>query len=279
MIHKAGSPHASYSSGAVLSASFLLNHLPTPDKILRVALIHASTVAIAFACTPSCNTLPNRIAFSYVPSPGKVETCPRKMDSISREFGNWCEENKISGLDGYGNNADYVAESDLRKYWNHQRIHTVWHKEVTKQLPIPVESITQNYLRIFSTLVFIAEHRIPSLVYLEDFNKWNIHDNNVLPYFEGLNRIFASPSQGTNVLQDFKKHYFRFNPVAFGSGLHRKALSPQCILPLTFQEQLSGDCGDSVVIKKYEPHAAAGIEASEVILTVIPLQRVRGNCH
>lgn len=196
------------------------------------------------------------------------------MDSISREFGHWFEENKISGLNGYGKSADYVAESDLRKYWDPQRIRTIWHKEVFKQLPIPVEFIKRDYLRIFSTLVYIATQGIPSLVYLEYFNKRNILDNNVLPHLEhGLSQVFPSTPEGIKVLDAFKKDYFRFNPVVFGSGLHRKELSSHCILPLTFKEKISGD---SVVIKKYEPHAAAGIEASEVRSDVTPMRKERG---
>lgn len=190
------------------------------------------------------------------------------MDSISREFGNWFEEHRISGLDGYGEKSDYVTESDLRKYWNHQRIRTIWDKGVTKPLPIPAESISQNYLRIFATLVYIANHSVPSLVYLANFNKLNIHDNNVLPHLEqGLSRIFPQTPEGVKVLKAFTKAYFRFDPVVLGTGLHRKELSPHCILPLTFKEKLSGD---SVIIKKYEIHEAAGIEASEVRLASFP---------
>jgi hypothetical protein len=197
------------------------------------------------------------------------------MDSISREFGNWFEENKISGLDGYGKSADYVAESDLRKYWGTQRIRTIWSKEVAKQLPIPVDSIKKDYLRIFSTLVYIAEQGKPSLVYLENFNKWNIHDNNVLPHFEqDFSRIFPRTPEGIKVSEIFKNTYFRFNPVVFAARLHRKELSPLCILPMTFKEKLSGD---SVVISKYELHAAAGIEPSEVRSDVTPVRKTRRN--
>lgn len=186
------------------------------------------------------------------------------MASISKDFGYWVKENWIPGLNGHGKEEFYVSEDDLRGYWNEDRVgDALYQAGIYRQTPPPPKWIIQSSIRIFSILIYIATPSRPSLDYLSVFFKRGFVDHN-LPLTES---IFPSTSEGEEVEKRFLKFQFLFSPVVFNSQLHERELDSRCVLPLTFQRQLSGRSGssaNSAITKLYELQKASKLQAKEV---------------
>lgn len=197
-----------------------------------------------------------------LPAAATLDT--RNMDSISKDFGYWVKKNCIQGLTGDGKEDFYVSEDDLRGYWNEKRISDVlWLAGVHRQTLPPPRSIIESYIRIFSILVYIATPNLPSLAYLNEFNAKG-SDDHTLPFIEGC---FPGTSEGKEVEAKFLRSQFLFSPVVFGSGLHGRDLHSRCVLPLTFERQLSGHFGNpanTVTTKLYKLHKASKLQVKEV---------------
>lgn len=186
------------------------------------------------------------------------------MASISRDFGDWVKDKRSPGLNGYGDVAFYVSEDTLKSYWSEARVSNVLSQAgLHLQALPPPKSIIQSYIRIFSTLVYIATTKLPSLAYLSAFSRRGFDDHN-LPIIKGC---FPETSEGREVEEEFIQFQFLFNPVVLDPGLHQRELDSRCVLPLTFERKLSGHFGSSaksVNIKLYKLHKASKLQVKEV---------------
>lgn len=197
-----------------------------------------------------------------LPAAATLDT--RKMDSISKDFGYWVKKICIQGLTGDGKEEFYISEDDLRGYWNENLISDVlWQAGVHRQTLPPPRSIIKSYIRIFSILVYIATPNLPSLAYLSELNEKG-SDDHILPFMEGC---FPGTLEGKEVEARFLQSQFLFSPVVFGSGLHGRDLHSRCVLPLTFERQLSGHFGspaNTVTTKLYKLHKASKLQTKDV---------------
>lgn len=174
--------------------------------------------------------------------------------SISADFAQWVKHNQIAGVDGNDNEAFYVPDTKLREYWDRTRITRVLSAQNTPHI---VSEITNSYLHIFSTLVYITTLHLPALSYLEEFRSQAIDDGN-LPYLNQT--IFPDSPEARQVFEQFSKYQFLFNYVTFDRKPHRRNLDARAVLPLTLRGQLSGGRGDSAVVKVYEAHPASKLK-------------------
>ncbi|RAO66918.1 uncharacterized protein BHQ10_002930 [Talaromyces amestolkiae] len=190
------------------------------------------------------------------------------MDSISKDFGYWVKKICIQGLTGDGKEEFYISEDDLRGYWNENLISDVlWQAGVHRQTLPPPRSIIKSYIRIFSILVYIATPNLPSLAYLSELNEKG-SDDHILPFMEGC---FPGTLEGKEVEARFLQSQFLFSPVVFGSGLHGRDLHSRCVLPLTFERQLSGHFGspaNTVTTKLYKLHKASKLQTKDDLVVI-----------
>lgn len=183
------------------------------------------------------------------------------MESTSREFGCWVEENRTKGLNGSGNEDFYLSEDALRSYWNESRVSNVlWRAGLHRQTFPPPKAIIESYIRIFSILIYIATPNLPSLGYLSVFNQKGYNDH-ALPFQKGS---FPGTPEGSEVEKRFLQFQFLFSPIVLNPGLHGRELDSRCVLPLTFERQISGRSANSVTTKLYKLHKASKLHVKKV---------------
>lgn len=187
------------------------------------------------------------------------------IDDIIHEFRTWVDGNRVKGTNGFGETCYFIPRDLLNEYWIPQdaadRIYPIlnW-----CECCLPVPTISANLLGIFSTLVYTS-HRPAEIKLIKDFYDKDI-DDNVFPL--GCKpEVFTDAPDDRKLWEQFSQHQFQFFPVRFGDKigrirLYRKRLLRQTILPILWEETLSGtsEDGASAMIKKCKIHGSSRLK-------------------
>lgn len=131
------------------------------------------------------------------------------------------ESLRLPGLDGNGNTKHYVPYHELRRYWDPNTI-----REVLKyynDLP-SVDIISDRYLRVFSTLVYIDK-----VAYLSGFTTKNLNDE----HWPSNEHDPQWPTDYAVFLEEFRSKQWMFFPLQFRrTGFDGRHLPADHILPI-----------------------------------------------
>ena len=136
---------------------------------------------------------------------------------------------KHVGRDIAGNSKNYVPVSDLREYWTSARISRVLHAFSGDRLDIDVSVIRQQYLRIFSTLVYTGPNAVRNLQPL--FISRKLTDESLPWRF----RPNAWPDEKffREFFKEIASNQWQFFPLDFRpEHLHDLFVDDECILPI-----------------------------------------------
>lgn len=178
----------------------------------------------------------------------------------AQEFRTWAEHNMKQGINGLGNDAQYIPTRDLLEYWHPvggpDRISRILRALSSTPVHVPARDVANRYIRIFSTLVYITSSIPNSRVSLiiRDFMRLET-DDHLLP-FNVEPEPFSHPhSGGPHAWQEFEEAQYLFCPVSLlPNRMLGKELQERRVLPITFDERLSGEPGVTDVVKKYTLH-------------------------
>lgn len=160
------------------------------------------------------------------------------------------KQQDYEGRDGHGRSRSYLPLTELSAYWNGNRIRNACESYSERIIQVTdLNIIRTNYLRVFSTLVYIG-----SLSYLPAFQERGLSDqrfpDTTLPGF--WNSSLAHKS----MFEAFKRHQWMFFPVIIDrDSLNGRLLPPEQILPLSSEETLRRrDYEDRATISKIKFH-------------------------
>lgn len=140
------------------------------------------------------------------------------------EFRQWVQNNARTGVNGFDKEEKYVSDTQLADYWSPTNLYEIL-STIEPPLAVPVDTIRQMYLRIFSILVFIGKLGNISL-----FSKPGINDNN-LPL--GPNHLLP---EWHGCLDEFLEEQWQFCPWAFPEGeSNERQLPARQILPIRYE--------------------------------------------
>ena len=149
-------------------------------------------------------------------------------------------DHRHKGLDGNGEQKDFVCTQALEKYWTVKKISAVLRRDNNHE--VNAEEVRKNYLKIFSILVYIAYsafiHQIMSNDEIDDTTL--IHSQRVAGKYPELDKI----------LPTFSKAQWKFNPYFLDGVRHGRKLDMERILPLSLGAPLTGTEMNEVVAYK-----------------------------
>ncbi|KAG5768528.1 hypothetical protein H9Q72_003994 [Fusarium xylarioides] len=145
-------------------------------------------------------------------------------EPLEVEFRKWVENNARTGVNGFDKEEKYVSDTQLADYWSTTNLYEII-SAIDPPISVPVNTIRQMYLRIFSILVFIGKLGNISL-----FSKPGINDsklplgpNHLLPEWHGC-------------LDEFLVEQWQFCPWAFPEGeSDERQLPARQILPIRYE--------------------------------------------
>ncbi len=196
------------------------------------------------------------------------------------KFSSHADTCRMKGLNYLGKPDDYIPYSDLREYWDAERVGEILASE-PEPIQVPTDTIIDSYLRIFSTLVYCSEHTSPMVHFIKNFINKPIDDHN-LP----LNRtdtvtsnIFPRSESGRKAADIFYRHQFLFFPRSLCTNgafpqhaepkvHHNRRLEPEEILPVDFGEVLSENNGSGSIVRKCRLHPASNLHVPGVRLHI-----------
>lgn len=167
------------------------------------------------------------------------DTSPRPAN----DFAYWVATTraKYVGQDLRENQPTYIPYSELDSYWTIGKIAAVL-RSFDKPLPFDVYSISSDYLRIFSSLVFTSTTRLLLGLILTnslDDTQWPLVD------YPGKWPKYDRDSLGA--FDEVKKAQWMFFPHHFKtSRLNNTELDPECILPIEQLETIVQDGGSAI---------------------------------
>ncbi|CAG7560637.1 unnamed protein product [Fusarium equiseti] len=138
-------------------------------------------------------------------------------------FRKWIKSVHRAGINGRLAVQKYVPATQLKIYWTEESVRQII-RSIIPSFPVQFETITGQYLKVFSTLVFIDQ---PEHIGL--FLKGRLGDNK-LP-LDGL------PTTWNGVVDKFLVEQWQFCPWEFsihGTDMHMKELHAQQILPVRY---------------------------------------------
>lgn len=104
------------------------------------------------------------------------------------------DKHKVKGVNGTGNQADYVPYTALEEYWQHDRISKILLScNYEKAINVMITEVMKRFLRIFSTLVYISRSGAPKVSYIEQFCRLDLDDHN-LPFTTGPLAFSEAPT-------------------------------------------------------------------------------------
>lgn len=133
--------------------------------------------------------------------------------------------------------SQYVTTEVLQQYWTSARVTEVL--QATSNYLLPIKDICQNYLQIFSILVWISQTESSYVRYLSYFTE-NAKDDSSLPLTQRPSFLPAT-RDADDFYKCFSEDQFKFCPVKLShkSGrMHNRKLHPRQILPFTVEKTL-----------------------------------------
>lgn len=145
------------------------------------------------------------------------------------------KEHLEHGYEAQGSPAKFASKYCLMKYWTVDLV-----KEIvfaTEDIDYQIVEIREQYLRIFSILVWISTTGRSYVRYLKHFVR-NGRDDNSLP-FTGRPDFFPNANDSEIFWTAFFENQWMFCPVQLGPNrLNNRNLHANQILPLTIGEEL-----------------------------------------
>ncbi|KAH6639930.1 kinase-like domain-containing protein [Truncatella angustata] len=160
-----------------------------------------------------------------------------------QDFIHYVNRNQSIGYDGTAQPRKYISLARLREYWDERKIEAVLGHY---QIQVNIKTISEFYLRVFSTLVYIDY-----AAWLEDFTAEQLHDQK-LPC-DTIPPHWLEIPHANDKWNKFNKYQWVFFPFTFNPNLLLNTrLDPQIILPLE-QTQLLVD-GNTASVHKIKVH-------------------------
>ncbi|KAK2607656.1 hypothetical protein N8I77_006319 [Diaporthe amygdali] len=145
------------------------------------------------------------------------------------------EENLEDGYEAQGSPAKFASKYCLTKYWTVDLVEEIVF--ATEDFDYQILEIREQYLRIFSTLVWISTTGRSYVRYLKHFVR-NGTDDSSLP-FRGRPDIFPNANDSEIFWTAFFENQWKFFPVELGPRrMYDRTLHASQILPLTIGEEL-----------------------------------------
>lgn len=175
-----------------------------------------------------------------------------------REFFRWVDQNKERGICGADKESCYVPPEKLKQYWTAERVSRILNAcNHTRPLVVSIEQVVEDFLRVFSILVYMSSPSEPKVSWIREFCSGSFNDKN-LPT-EDQPSVFPDAPEGLETFREFHKHQFLFCPVSFRPMLHRRPLSLECVLPISLGEPLSARLGHASVLKRHTLHQSSNL--------------------
>lgn len=152
-------------------------------------------------------------------------------------FSNYLKSSWKRGVDIDQNPSDYVTEDILSRYWTVTAVAHVLNTGYYTPIAISADTIISQYLRVWSTLVFIGR---PERI------TW-FHEKVRNDEYFFASGFAEAPDQDHSIqvmLEAFHQEWYKFWPVRFKSRsraqiMYKRDLDPQRVLPIVSRRQLS----------------------------------------
>ena len=170
------------------------------------------------------------------------------------EFGNLVDNNLEEAIiNGEKKTAKYIPHSVLKKYWTRQRVQEILNLHTGESIDIRIDNVLNDYIVIFSILVYISSVNSFRVRDIELFIQSNLVSDLNLPLDDArADQIYSHGQQGQESWELFKKYQFFFSPVRLGPNLlHKRELLTGSILPLDCGETIPGSEGNGSLVRKY----------------------------
>ncbi|KAF5713745.1 serine threonine kinase [Fusarium globosum] len=156
-------------------------------------------------------------------NPAQRDRLVTMTELLEIEFRQWVVNNARIGINGLYQDKKYVSGTQLENYWSPTTLYEII-SSIDPPLAVPVDTIRQMYLRIFSILVFVGRSENISL-----FSERGINDSN-LPL--GPNHLLP---ELYGYLDEFLDQQWQFCPWAFPKlESDEQQLPTRQILPIRF---------------------------------------------
>ncbi|KAH8651054.1 hypothetical protein BX600DRAFT_501867 [Xylariales sp. PMI_506] len=181
--------------------------------------------------------------------------------------------NEAAGIE----DAFIIPLTTLRAYWDLDRVQHFLSPDLTPK--VSADTITNDYLRIFATLVYISSNQHSRIQYLVNFVTKS-QDDHHFPFREpeSLSGIFSDPVDGQRVKRDFYQNQFCFNHEKLADGARRKLnnaqLANEDILPLHFIRDLNprfqSPVGPKLKLFEVTPMSGFQDDKKKVVAKIFP---------
>ncbi|KAK7977073.1 hypothetical protein PG988_004563 [Apiospora saccharicola] len=165
------------------------------------------------------------------------------MEEQRHSFRTYVKRKSHQGHSSSVKKQPYICPQDLYDYWDHTKIAGLYNK-------IPADDIYDNYLRIFSILVWIGAEQI-----IDNFidRRSDVRDN-MLPMSDDAYEAYRLELPIQHRVE-FLRHQWRFAPLVFGKVRRRQELDRQHIIPVQSRNPISaiGDYESTIFKIKLHP--------------------------
>ncbi|KAF5716911.1 serine threonine kinase [Fusarium mundagurra] len=145
-------------------------------------------------------------------------------EPLEVEFRQWVQNNARTGVNGFDKEEKYISDTQLADYWSPANLYEII-SNTNPPISLPVDTIRQIYLRIFSILVFIGKLGNFSLFSKRGYNDSSLPlgTNHLLPEWHGC-------------LDAFLDEQWQFCPWAFPEReSDERQLPARQILPIRYE--------------------------------------------
>lgn len=155
----------------------------------------------------------------------------------SARFRAFVKENALPSRSDESKPSTYVPQSVLESYWTREEISDALDLDDSQANPV-VETIGNQYLKVFSTLVYGFGRRKERKKYIDMFMEFKVCDSQMplTTYPEAFPR--GKGWLSNFMFEKFRRHQWIFCPMTLCRGIFGSTLADEMILPILGKEPL-----------------------------------------